>query len=134
MELHSMFVKYSRYHVGNIPMRSISVGLPHKSCHWISYLIVDFTMKSWQLCYCIQCQVYLVAAFQLNFTELLQVLKLNFWERNHNWVFGEQNLKEFLDEWINKKGNFGSFYWVFSCSIIKCKWDKGFKNGPSKIF
>ena len=36
---------------------------------------------------------HLPAAFSLNLNELLQILKLNYWRRNHNWIFWMQNVK-----------------------------------------
>ena len=67
------------------------------------------------LCCCVQCQVYLLAAFPLG---------LNYWKSNQIWIPPEQNLKGVLDKWITSKkdmieNNFGSLYQGIFCLIIK---------------
>ena len=63
-----------------------------------------------------QCRVC-VAVYPLNSTELLEILK--------NELLGKKSLdiaeqNQDLSDWITrKKGNFGNWYYIFFCSIIK---------------
>ena len=49
--------------------------------------------------------MYLTAKFPLSFNKLLQILKSNYRVRSTNWIFREQDLKGFYDEWITSKKN-----------------------------
>ena len=52
--------------------------------------------------------MYLPVAFSSDFPELLEKLRMNYWRRNHSWIFREQNWKRFLGEWItSRKDNYG---------------------------
>ena len=44
--------------------------------------------------------VYLSTENPVRFTELLSIVKLKYWRKNNNWIFGEQNFKGFLNECI----------------------------------
>ena len=46
--------------------------------------------------------VYPPAIFPLNSTEMLQILKMNYWRRNHKWIFREQDLKEWITRFFYK--------------------------------
>lgn len=58
--------------------------------------------------------VYLPTVFPFNFTEPMEMLKLNVWKINQNGIFCRQNVKEFLNQ-----SNFRSLGRGSICSIIK---------------
>ena len=68
-----------------------------------NYLILDYERLTVLLLFtvlsvhtsCISINLYRTIA------NILQ--KLNYCGRNQNWIFGEQNLKGFLDKWITRK-------------------------------
>ena len=66
--------------------------------HVKNYLILDFTMTLAGHFIVVYTVVYPSSENPVHFTQLLSIVKLKYGRKNHNWIFGEQNFKGFLNE------------------------------------